>query len=66
MTQYFLVPKGFQPQRFCALHAWVFSNKQIVKSYDAFFLGMKVTWEKKETKRRLKKQDKRLIDFPLV
>ena len=40
MTQYFLVPKAFQPQRFRALHAWVFSNKRIEKSYDAIFLGM--------------------------
>ena len=40
MTQYFLVSKAFQPQGFCALHAWVFSNKRIEKSYDAIFWGM--------------------------
>ena len=40
MTQYFELPKAFQAQRFCALHAWVFSNKLIEKSYDAIFLGM--------------------------
>ena len=40
MTQYFLVPKATQPQRFCALHASVFSDKRIEKSYDAIFWGM--------------------------
>ena len=38
MTQYFLVPKAFEPQLFFACVS--ISNKRIEKSYDAIFLGM--------------------------